>query len=177
MARSRLPLRFADVLCLDFVNTADYHTTDRPVEYLVDAGVLVDWAVDAGAVDAELAAGVHVWVARHPERAAAQLAGLLARREALYRVLLARLPSRGWPPATCSPAATWSGSASATTPSAAGCSLTPARTTPGAGAAWRCAATPPRAAATRPASERPAAAEGQSWIGSTVTPRLVSQAW
>src|SRR5918996_1412243 len=100
MARSRLPLRFADVLCLDFVNTADYHTTDRPVEYLVDAGVLVDWAVDAGAADAELAAGVHAWVARHPERAAAQLAGLLARREALYRVLLARLPSRGWPPAT-----------------------------------------------------------------------------
>jgi predicted RNA-binding Zn ribbon-like protein len=100
MARARLPLRFAEVLCLDFVNTVDYHTTDRPVEYLVDAGVLVDWAVDAGAVDAELAAGIHAWVDHHPERAEAQLAGLLARREALYRVLLARLPSRGWPPAT-----------------------------------------------------------------------------
>ena len=100
MVRSRLPLRWADVLCLDFVNTVDYHTTDRPVEYLVDAGVLVDWAVDAGAVDAELAADIHAWVDHHPERAGAQLAGLLARREALYRVLLARLPSRGWPPAS-----------------------------------------------------------------------------
>jgi predicted RNA-binding Zn ribbon-like protein len=93
MARSRLPKRWADVLCLDFVNTVDYHATDRPVEYLVDAGVLVDWAVDAGAVDAELAAGIHAWVERHWERAEAQLAGLLARREALYRVLLAQLPS------------------------------------------------------------------------------------
>jgi predicted RNA-binding Zn ribbon-like protein len=93
MARARLPRRVTGVLCLDFVNTADYRATDHPVEYLVDAGVLVDWAVDAGAVDAELAAGIHAWVGEHREEAERRLAGLLARREALYRVLRARLPA------------------------------------------------------------------------------------
>jgi predicted RNA-binding Zn ribbon-like protein len=92
MARTRLPRRVGGVLCLNFVNTADYHATDRPVEYLVDPDVLVDWAVDAGALDVGLAAGVRAWVGGHRERAEAQLAGLLARREALYRVLLSLLP-------------------------------------------------------------------------------------
>jgi predicted RNA-binding Zn ribbon-like protein len=93
MVRTRLPRRVTGVLCLDFVNTADYRATDQPAEYLVDAGVLVDWAVDAGAVDAELAAGIHAWVGEHREEAERRLAGLLARREALYRVLRARLPA------------------------------------------------------------------------------------
>jgi predicted RNA-binding Zn ribbon-like protein len=92
MARRRLPVRVTGVLCLDFVNTADYLATGRPVEYLVDPDVLVDWAADAGAVDAGLAAGIHAWVAGHRELAERELAGLLARREALYRVLLASLP-------------------------------------------------------------------------------------
>jgi predicted RNA-binding Zn ribbon-like protein len=92
MVRTRLPRRVTGVLCLDFVNTADYRATDQPAEYLVDAGVLVDWAVEAGAVDAELAAGIHAWVGEHREEAERRLAGLLARREALYRVLRARLP-------------------------------------------------------------------------------------
>jgi predicted RNA-binding Zn ribbon-like protein len=100
MARSRLPTRWADLLCLDFVNTVDYHATDQPVEYLVDAGVLVDWAVDAGAVDAELAGGIRAWVDRHRERAEHAVADLLARREALYRVLLAQLPSSHHRPAS-----------------------------------------------------------------------------
>jgi predicted RNA-binding Zn ribbon-like protein len=93
MARARLPRRVTGVLCLDFVNTADYRVTNRPVEYLVDAGIVVDWALDAGAVDAGLAAGIHAWVGAHPEEAERQRAGLLARREALYRVLRARLPA------------------------------------------------------------------------------------
>ena len=93
MVRTRLPRRVTGVLCLDFVNTADYRATNHPAEYLVDAGVLVDWAVDAGAVDAELAAGIHAWVGEHLEEAERRLAGLLARREALYRVLRARLPA------------------------------------------------------------------------------------
>jgi predicted RNA-binding Zn ribbon-like protein len=92
MVRTRLPRRVTGVLCLDFVNTADYRATDQPAEYLVDAGVLVDWAVEAGAVDAELAAGIHAWVGEHREEAERRLAGLLARRQALYRVLRARLP-------------------------------------------------------------------------------------
>jgi predicted RNA-binding Zn ribbon-like protein len=98
MVRARLPRRVTGVLCLDFVNTADYRATDQPAEYLLDAGVLVDWAVEAGAVDAELAAGIHAWVGEHREQAERRLAGLLARREALYRVLRARLP--GGRPAT-----------------------------------------------------------------------------
>jgi predicted RNA-binding Zn ribbon-like protein len=93
MARARLPRRVTGVLCLDFVNTADYLATDHPSDYLVDVAVLVDWAVDAGAVDAGLAASVRVWVGEHREEAERQFAGLLARREALYRVLRARLPA------------------------------------------------------------------------------------
>jgi predicted RNA-binding Zn ribbon-like protein len=93
MVRTRLPRRVTGVLCLDFVNTADYRATDHPVEYLVDAGVLVDWAVDAGAVGADLAADMRAWVGEHGEDAERQLAGLLTRRDALYRVLRARLPA------------------------------------------------------------------------------------
>jgi predicted RNA-binding Zn ribbon-like protein len=90
-------MRVTGVLCLDFVNTADYHATDHPAEYLVDPDVLVDWAAGAGALDAGLAAGIHAWVGGHRELAERELAGLLARREALYRVLLSHLSSTGSP--------------------------------------------------------------------------------
>jgi predicted RNA-binding Zn ribbon-like protein len=93
MVRARLPRRVTGVLCLDFVNTADYRATDQPAEYLLDAGVLVDWAVEAGAVDAELAAGIHAWVGEHREAAERQRAAVLVRRDALYRVLRAHLPA------------------------------------------------------------------------------------
>jgi predicted RNA-binding Zn ribbon-like protein len=98
MATGRLPVRVTGVLCLDFVNTVEPRASTRPGEYLVDPGVLVDWAADAGAVDAALAAGVRAWVGEHREAAERQLAALLTRREALYRVLRARLP--GGRPAT-----------------------------------------------------------------------------
>ena len=89
MARARLPRRVARVLCLDFVNTADYLATDRPVDYLVAPEVLVDWAEAAGAVDGVLAGAIRGWVAGHPGQAERQLRGLLTRRDALYRVLRA----------------------------------------------------------------------------------------
>jgi predicted RNA-binding Zn ribbon-like protein len=98
MARTRLPRRVTGVLCLDFVNTVEPREADHPAEYLVDPGVLVDWAADTGAVDAALAAGVRAWVGEHRDAAERQLAALLTRREALYRVLRARLP--GGRPAT-----------------------------------------------------------------------------
>lgn len=102
MVRKRLPVRVTGVLCLDFVNTADHHATDHPAEYLVGPDVLVDWAAEGGALDAGLAAGIHAWVGGHREQAERELAGLLARREALYRVLLAYLsspesPGPPWP--------------------------------------------------------------------------------
>jgi predicted RNA-binding Zn ribbon-like protein len=97
MATRRLPVRVTGVLCLDFVNTVEPRASTRPGEHLVDPGVLVDWAADAGAVDEELAAGIHAWVGGHRELAERELAGLLARREALYRVLLAALPAPGSP--------------------------------------------------------------------------------
>jgi predicted RNA-binding Zn ribbon-like protein len=69
--------------CLDFVGTLRYRASARE-ELLTDPEKLSDWAVEAGLVDAAIAISD------------AELAAAIALREAIYRVVSARL--EGGPP-------------------------------------------------------------------------------
>lgn len=72
-------------LCLDFLGTLKWRRTDR-VELLEHPADLSEWAIAAGVVDGAIAAG------------RAELAMLIALREASYRVLAAVLAPNEGPP-------------------------------------------------------------------------------
>ncbi|HEU4409909.1 MAG TPA: ABATE domain-containing protein [Polyangiaceae bacterium] len=81
-------------LCLDFVNTVGNHRAGEPREYLTSYGLLVAWAEQAGALDAETAAELRVEAARRPDDASCALAEALALREALYRIFRSAIGGR-----------------------------------------------------------------------------------
>jgi len=76
-------------VCLDFFNTLSNRNGPAPRDHLEDYGVLVDWARQAGIVDAAHARRLHRRAAADADGAAEVLAQARALREALFRIFRA----------------------------------------------------------------------------------------
>jgi predicted RNA-binding Zn ribbon-like protein len=83
-------------LSLDFANTADWHASDHPVEFLTSYSDLVAWGQHVGILTGHQAQRLLKKAARRPEDATAVLKRAIALREAIYRIFSAI--SRGRPP-------------------------------------------------------------------------------
>jgi predicted RNA-binding Zn ribbon-like protein len=76
-------------LSLDFVNTADWHASDHPVEFLTSYSDLVAWSQHVGILTDHQAQRLLKKAARRPEDANAVLERAIALREAIYRIFSA----------------------------------------------------------------------------------------
>lgn len=88
----------AGQLCLDFLNTLGDRAGDPPSEHLDDYAELVRWSLEAGAIDARLAATLAREGRKHPQAARHVLLRARNLREAVYRIVTAvreRTPPAG----------------------------------------------------------------------------------
>ncbi len=102
MRYSPTPKRFdfeAEVPCLDFANTADWHASEHPEEELLSYADLVDWGEEAGLIDAAEAGRLTQLAREQPENAGKWLAEAIALREAIYRIFAAAGHQQPIPPA------------------------------------------------------------------------------
>jgi predicted RNA-binding Zn ribbon-like protein len=83
-------------LSLDFANTADWHASDHPVEFLTSYSDLVAWGQHVGILTDHQAQRLLKKAARRPVDATAVLKRAIALREAIYRIFSAI--SHGRPP-------------------------------------------------------------------------------
>jgi predicted RNA-binding Zn ribbon-like protein len=83
-------------LSLDFANTADWHASDHPVEFLKSYSDLVAWSQHVGLLTDHQAQRLLKEAARHPGDATAVLERATALRESIYRIFSAI--SHGRPP-------------------------------------------------------------------------------
>lgn len=83
-------------LSLDFVNTADLHASDHPVEFLTSYSDLVAWSQHVGILTDHQVQRLLKEAARRPLDASAVLERAITLREAIYRIFVAI--SRGHPP-------------------------------------------------------------------------------
>ncbi len=81
--------RLGGRLCLDFANTADWHASDRPVEYLTSYADLVAWSQQSGVLTERNALQLHEAALRHPAEAVEVLERATALREAIYWIFSA----------------------------------------------------------------------------------------
>jgi predicted RNA-binding Zn ribbon-like protein len=85
----------AGELCLDFVNTLDNRPVpERLKELLCSYEDLTDWATHAGAIESSQRVALNAEAKAHPGKAAVVLRRAVELREALYRILEARLAGR-----------------------------------------------------------------------------------
>ncbi len=83
-------------LSLDFTNTADWHASDHPAEFLTSYSDLVAWSQHVGILTEHRAQRLLKEAARHPVDASTVLERAIALREAIYRIFSAI--SHGHPP-------------------------------------------------------------------------------
>jgi predicted RNA-binding Zn ribbon-like protein len=76
-------------LCLDFVNTNDWHASSQPVESLFEYGDLVEWCQKVGLVSPAEAQYLQQQARQFPAHAATILNRAVTLREAIYRILTA----------------------------------------------------------------------------------------
>ena len=81
--------RIGGDLCLDYVNTVDWHSSDHPVEYLREYEDFVQWAHYGGLLTREQATHLRAVAAAAPEQSRQTLDTARALREALYRLFRA----------------------------------------------------------------------------------------
>lgn len=79
----------AQVLCLDFANTNDWHASEHPIEGLRSYQDLVEWGVEGGLLTPAEAPALLEQAARQPELARQWLADAVILREAIYRIFMA----------------------------------------------------------------------------------------
>ena len=82
-------------LSLDYVNTAEFHASAHPQEYLNSYLDFLRWAHLGKAVASESGARLLEYAVKHPQEAQHALEDVLELREALFRILTAR--SHGQP--------------------------------------------------------------------------------
>src|SRR5207237_1129998 len=82
---NEIPLRGGHV-ALDFVNTAGWHASDAPTEWLADYDELARWGAHAGLLTDAESAALHDGAAADPEAAERVRRQAVALREALFRV-------------------------------------------------------------------------------------------
>ena len=76
-------------LCLDYANTADWHATDHPDEFLTSYSDLVIWSQHAGILTERQAKRLLLKAADHPQEATAVLQRAVVLREAIYAIFAA----------------------------------------------------------------------------------------
>jgi len=76
-------------LSLDFANTADWHASVHPVEFLSSYSDLVTWSQHVGILKDQQAQRLLKEAARRPEDATTVLERAIALREAIYRIFSA----------------------------------------------------------------------------------------
>ena len=76
-------------LCLDYANTADWHASDHPDEFLTSYSDLVLWGQHAGILTQRQAQRLLQKAADQPKEATAVLQQALALREVIYRIFAA----------------------------------------------------------------------------------------
>lgn len=76
---------------LDFINTVDWHRSAQPHEWLTGYEELVAWSAHAGVVTPHEAEQLRALAAERQTLAAAVVDRAITVREALYRIVLARL--------------------------------------------------------------------------------------
>jgi predicted RNA-binding Zn ribbon-like protein len=74
---------------LDFANTADWHASDQPVEYLTSYAALVAWGQHVGFLNDRQAEHLLEEARRRPTEAVAMHQRALVLREAIYRIFSA----------------------------------------------------------------------------------------
>src|SRR4051794_26633567 len=92
-------LKVEESLALDFVNTNDWHASEKPIERLKDYGDLAGWAERVGLLTPEATTELRVTADSHPTKAQAVLDRARAMREALYQLFTARIEGRPTNPA------------------------------------------------------------------------------
>jgi predicted RNA-binding Zn ribbon-like protein len=73
-------------LCLDFANTADWHTSESPVELLRTYGDVLDWSIHAAALNTADAEALRHLAGERPTDAAEALERTRDLREVLFRL-------------------------------------------------------------------------------------------
>lgn len=86
-------------LCLDFVNTNDWHASSQPVESLFSYTDLVGWCLQVGLISQSEAQGLERRAGELPAEANGTFARSIALREAIYRILTAQVNMRHAPAA------------------------------------------------------------------------------
>ena len=76
-------------LCLDFVNTVDWHNSEHPHEWLTKYSDLVSWSRNAGILTENEALNLLRRAELHPSDAKTVLERAIILREALYRIFTA----------------------------------------------------------------------------------------
>src|SRR6266536_5647148 len=84
-------LKVEESLALDFVNTNDWHASEKPIERLTDYADLASWAERVGLVTPADAAELRHLADSHATKAQAVLERARAMREALYRLFTAHI--------------------------------------------------------------------------------------
>jgi predicted RNA-binding Zn ribbon-like protein len=83
-------------VCLDFANTADWHASDQPVEFLTSYAEVVAWSQHVGVLPEPQAQMLLAEAADRPAQANAVLERAVALRDAIYRLFAAI--AQGHPP-------------------------------------------------------------------------------
>src|SRR5664279_60203 len=85
----------AGALCLDFINTLDNRADpERLQELLSSYDDLIDWATQAGAIDASMRTALSHEAKANPAKARVALTAAVELREVLHRILEAELAGR-----------------------------------------------------------------------------------
>ena len=90
IAASAVDLKLvAGELCLDFVNTIEWHASDHPIELLRDYGDIVAWGRRVGILESSAGNQLLRKARKDPVQAAVVLERAIEVRETIYRVVLA----------------------------------------------------------------------------------------
>lgn len=79
----------AGELCLDFVNTVEWHASGHPIELLRNYGDIVAWGQRSGILDSAAGNRLLREARKYPDQAAAVLERATEIRETIYRIALA----------------------------------------------------------------------------------------
>jgi predicted RNA-binding Zn ribbon-like protein len=79
----------AEILCLDFANTSDWHASENPIEMLTSYASLVSFSLQTGVLTDMEARNLLRLAAEQPDQAQASLGDAITLREAIFRIFSA----------------------------------------------------------------------------------------